>query len=133
MKGQTWERILFVLVGLISLLVLVSVGNRLFSHYYPKEKRISGSKGFVVDSILNYVYDCYTQNNGKRGSVVCFELSFSSNEEIVPDDFLARLDTSKVPSSQVVVDNLGSSGEIIIRYENEKIYVEKVESERISS
>ena len=126
---ETWI-ILSIIVGIAAMLILISVALNLFGTSYVQEK-IEGDKQYVLDYIANRIYDCYEKNEGRSGSVICNQLTIDSTEEILSSDIEDYLDSSRI--SSIEVEDLGRSAEIIIRYENQVIYVEKVENERISS
>ena len=112
------------------MLILVSVALNLFGVKYSLEK-IEGSKQYVLSYITNLIYECFEKNRGRRDSVICNRLVINSTEDISSSDIRSYIDTSRV--SRIEVEDLGRSAEIIIRYENQVIYVEKVENERVSS
>jgi hypothetical protein len=78
-------------------------------------------------------YKCYDENVGSEKSVICYQGKINSNGEILSSSILEKIDTSKIDENRVKPDNLGNSGEIVIRYENQFIYIEKVENERIGT
>jgi len=126
---ETWI-ILSIIVGIAAMLILISVALNLFGTSYVQEE-IEGDKQYVLSSIANLIYDCFEKNEGRSGSVICNQFTMESTEEISSSDRQDLIDLSGI--SSIEVENLGQSAEIIIRYENQVIYVEKVENERISS
>ena len=126
---ETWE-ILSIIVGIAAMLILISVALNLFGTEYVQEK-IEGDKEYVLSSIADLIYDCFEENKGRRESVICNQLIIDSTDEILSSDIEGYIDSSRVPD--IRVEDLGRSAEIIIRYENQVIYVEKVENERIST
>ena len=124
--------ILLIIVGICGLVVLIIIATTYFKTDYHQEE-ISGNKQLVIHSISNLVYKCYEKNLGRSDSVICYQFKMNSTGEILSSDMLNGLDSSRIDISKVIVENLGSSGEIIIRYENEIIFIEKVENERISA
>lgn len=124
------SNLLYFIAGIATILVLIGVALNLWWNSYFQEK-IEGDKQYVLSSIANLIYKCFEVNNGRKESVICNQLMIKSTEEINSNDITSYIDPSRV--TKIEVDDLGSSSEIIIRYENEVIYVEKVENERISS
>lgn len=112
--------------------ILISFVSNLL-RFYPKEKiEIKGEKDLVLISISNYVHKCLEENRGKKGSFICFTIYFVSNEEISSTDIKNSLE-KRIDISKLNSEDLGISGEILIRYENGIIYIEKIKYERISS
>ncbi len=130
---EMWNKILMIIVAIVCLIVILGVGSKLFREGIRETEDIEGHKSFVVGRILDLVYDCFNANDGKRGSVICEELTINSTETISSSDILDSIDTSKIERSNLEVDDLGKSAEIIIRYENQIIYVQRVENERIGT
>ena len=128
---ESLKKALMFIAAIGSMLILISLATNLLNPFQPRKERISGSKEYVVATVLKYAYDCFKANEGRKESVICYEISFRSNEEISSKDILDNV--YKIPKERIVADDLGYEGEIIIRYEFGKIYVEKVEDERISS
>jgi hypothetical protein len=129
---ETWEWILFIIVALAGMAILILVATTYFkTEYSPKE--ITGDKQLAIGSILDLAYRCYERNEGRRDSVVCYKFNIDLNEEISASDILGQIDSKKIDKELVESDDLGSSGEIVIIYENQFIYIEKVEYERVSS
>lgn len=127
---KMWEWLLFFIVGIAGMMILITIASNLLRGEYL-EKEIKGDRQFVVSSIVNLVYKCYEKNAGRRGSVICYQFSMNSRGEITSSDIEKQIDSSRV--DKVIAEDLGDSGEIVIRYENQIIYIEKVEHERIST
>jgi hypothetical protein len=128
------EKIIFFVVAVVCILVLIGMAwNFLKIPNSQKEIKIQGDKGEVISKITNLIYNCFEENEGKKTSIICFQVDFISDQEISSSDILNNINPSKIDKENVVADDLGSSGKIIIRYENQFIYVKKVESEGISS
>ena len=126
-------KVILIIAALASMLVIISIASNLLHPFWFKPKRLEGNSEIIVPELLRYVYQCYEKNYGRRESVVCYELEFSSKDEITSSYILEKLDESKVSKNSLVVEDLGRKGLILIRYENGKVYVKKVENERISS
>ena len=127
---ETWSIILSIIIAVTAILILIGVALDLFSTGYVQEK-IEGDKEYVLSSIANLIYECFERNEGRKESVICNQLIIDSTEEINSSDRQDLIDLSGIYS--IEVEDLGQSAEIIIRYENQVIYVEKVENERISA
>lgn len=130
---EAWQ-ILFIIVGIASMFILISLAYR-FSEFkqFPKELKVEGNKGYALEIIAKSIYECWDRFKGKSESVICAYLTIKSTEYISSSDVLNVLDPSKIDKSVLEVDDLGYYSNSIIRYENKKIYVEKVKYERISS
>jgi len=129
---EMWEWIVLLIASIVGMIVMISIATNYFrTEYIPKE--IVGDKELAIDDILRLVYKCYENNEGKKGSVVCYNVEIKVNEEIGSSDILEKIDNKKIDKSQVESDNLGKSGEIVIIYENQIINIKKVENERIST
>jgi hypothetical protein len=130
---EIWQ-VLLIIVGIIGMFILISLTYR-FSEFqqFPEKEKIEGEKGYVIDILSRFIYRCWERFKGKGESVICAYLTIKSNEDINSSDVLTNLNQLRIDKSAVEADDLGSSGEVIIRYENKKIYVEKVKYERISS
>lgn len=129
---KMWEWLLFIIAALAGMAILITVATKFFkTPYIPSE--ISGDKQLAIADILNLVYKCYENNEGRRGSVICYKINLDLDEAILSSDILGGIDSDRIAEYRVESDDLGDSGEIIIRYENEFIYIKKVEHERIST
>ena len=126
---EAWE-ILFICAGIIAMLVLISVALNFFSVKLKPEK-IEGNKEYVLSSLSRSIFKCLEENEGRKESIICDELILDSKENISSSDILNSLE--HVDPSRVRAEDLGSHAKIIIRYENQTTYVEKVEHERIST
>ena len=129
---EMWKNLLLIIVSICCLIILITVATRYFKADYKIEE-LHGSKQLAIGSILDLVYKCYEKNTGKEGSVICYSFEINLDETIISSDIVEKIDSNKISKYQVQADDLGYSGEIVIIYENEIIYVSKVENERISS
>lgn len=128
------EKIIFTVASIISILILIGMAwNFLKIPDSQKEVKIQGDKREIISQITKFVYRCFDDNVNIKTSIVCFQVDFKSDQSISSSDILDNIDQSKLDKKNVVADELGLSGKIIIRYENQSIYVKKVESEGISS
>lgn len=121
------ERFILYIAGLSGLLLLISLTFTILNTVtYPEKNYIKGDKRIVIIKIVQKIYECKKQGENKRYSFVCEKIKFESNEEIYANDILNRIDPSKIKKSEIVVEDLGKSGEMIIRFEKNKIYVNKI-------
>jgi len=128
------EKIIFFVVAIVCILVLIGIAwNFLKISDSQTEVKIQGDKATIINRITNLIYKCFGDNEGKRVSVICFQVDFKSDGEIYSSDILSKISNSKIDKNNVFVDDLGLSGKIIIRYENQSIYVKRVEIEGTSS
>lgn len=127
-----WQNLLLIIVSICCLIILITVAAKYFKADYNIEE-LHGDKQLAIDSILNLVYKCYEKNTGKKGSVICYRFEINLDETITSSDIVEKIDNNKISKYQVQSENLGYSGEIVIIYEDEIIYVSSVENERISS
>jgi len=126
------KKIVFILVGIASLLVLISIGVKLFK-IGRNEGIIEGEKYYVIRDLLDLAYECFEDNYPRRKSVICNQLKIDSNQEISSSDIIKSINPNKINSSQIETEDLGKTTEIIIRYENQIVYIKKMDHERISS
>jgi hypothetical protein len=129
---ETWEWILLLIVGLVIMIVLIGMATNYFRVDKPPEK-ITGDKYLAIDDILDLVYKCYSNNEGKKESIVCYTVKIEIDDYIFSSDMLEKVNGEKIDKSLVKSDDLGSSGEIVILYQDQSIYIKKVENERIST
>lgn len=131
---EMWEKVLWIMVAIAAILILINITLNLLKTIDSQKKiKIEGRKEYVVSSIVNLLYKCFEENRGRKESVICSRLIVSSTEDITSSDILNYIDPSRIDRSSVNVEDLGYSTEIIIRYENQIIYVKKVENERIGA
>ncbi len=131
---EMWNMVLLIFVGIAGALVLISVGVNFWrTNYFQEKIEIKGDKQDVVKSIVNLMYKCFEENTGKKKSIICEQLVVNSTEAILSSDILNYLDLERIDKSKLKADDLGKFAEIIIRYENQIIYVQVVENERIGS
>lgn len=127
-------KVLLIIAGIASMFILISlVYTFLQLKIYPEKIEIRGEKSYVINLLVRHIYDCFEMNVGKRESIICSYVTISSTKDIYSSDIINKLDPTKIEKSRVIASDLGSSGEVVIRYENQNVYVEKVEHERISS
>lgn len=117
-------RIIWIIGGLITLFILLSLATNLLKFNLEKELKVEGIKVYVVNKITSLAKECLNENLGKKERKVCFEVRYKSKEEIKKEDFKADF---------LEGIDLGTKGKILIIYENGKVYLEKIEYERISS
>ena len=117
-------KIIWIIGALIALFILLSLGTNLLKFNLGKELKVEGIKVYVVNKITSLAKECLNKNLGKKERKVCFEVSYKSKEEIKKEDFKADF---------LEGIDLGTKGKILIIYENGKVYLEKIEYERISS
>lgn len=127
------NNIIWIIVGVASLFIFIILSYSLL--FIPKSSKIElgGEKSLIVYSLVDYIYKCFEIGESKRKSIICNYIKFNSSDEISKNDILSKLNPFRIDKERVLVNNLGSNGEIIIRYERGYVYVEKVEHERISS
>lgn len=129
---EMWEMILLLIVGLVAMVFLIGIATNYFRLEQTPGK-ITGDKDLAIDDILNLVYKCYSKNEGKKENSVCYTVKIEVNDSISSSDVLEKVDGNKIDKSLVESDELGKSGEIAILYQDQSIYIKKVENERISS
>ena len=114
------------------MIIMISVATTYFrTEYVPKE--LSGDMDIAIDDLLRLIYNCYEENEGKKGSVICYKIEINLDDSINESLIVDKLDEKRIQASQIDSDDLGTSGEIVIIYENQFINIRKVENERISS
>ena len=124
------EKFILVVVALVCMIVLVDMAwNLVKVPDSNKNARFEGDKSFVIKGVTNLIYRCFEENQQEKGSVICFEADFKSSQNISSSDLLNSLSSLRIKKENVVVEDLGDSGKIIIRYENQFVYVKKVEIE----
>jgi hypothetical protein len=127
---EVLEKFIFIIAGIVCLIVLVSIGWNLFKVYiFQGKMSVYGDKMRVLDYIIPLIYKCFNENKDRRTSIICFKVDFKSNQEILSSDIINNLNPSKIDKKNVVAEDLGFSGKIIIRYENQYVYVKKAEIE----
>ena len=117
-------RIIWIIGSLIALFILLNLATNLLKFDLEKVIKVEGIKVYVVNKLTSLAKECLDENLGKKERKVCSEVIYKSNEEIKKEDFKADF---------LEGIDLGSKGKILIIYENGKVYLEKVEYERISS
>lgn len=122
---------MWIIAGIAGALMLILLALKLFPPSFQEESRIEGDKGYVLSSIARLIQECFEKYEGRKESFICSEFYMSSSEEISSSDLLDYIDPTRV--GRIRVEDLGRFGDIIIRYEDGIIYVERVEHERISS
>lgn len=129
---ETWNQFLLIFVAIAAMAVLIGLAVNYFRINLDQETMIEGDKQFVIGSILRKVYKCYDDNVGRKESVICNEFLINCTQPISSSDITGGIDSSKLENSSLVTVDIASKDEIIIRYENQIVYIEKVEHERIS-
>jgi hypothetical protein len=124
------EKFILVVVALVCMIVLINLAWNLVKVPDSNENiRFEGDKSFVIKGVTNLIYKCFEENQQKKGSIICFEADFKSSQNISSSDLLNSLSSSRIKKENVVAEDLGGSGKIIIRYEDQFVYVKKVEIE----
>jgi hypothetical protein len=128
------ERVLYVIIGVVAIVILVSISSQFFKLNFSQEKtKLSGEKTYVLNNLLNLIYECYEKNRGKTGSVICKEIIVNSAEDINSDEIINAVDTKRIEGTRVFAEDLKKSCEVTIRYENQNIYIETVKYERVGT
>jgi len=120
-------QIIFILVSFSVLILLLSFVSKIKT---KPENSLAGDKAYILNRLSSLAKNCFEKNFGTYKSVICYELNFKCTENVKKDDIINSL---KDLGFKVKADDLGKEGKIVIRYENETIYISKVEYERVSS
>jgi hypothetical protein len=124
------EKFIFVVVAIVYMIVLVSLAWNILKIPNSNEKiKFEGDNSSVIKGVANLIYRCFDDNQQEKSSVICFEADFKSSQNISSSDLLSSLSPSRIKKENVVAEDLGDSGKIIIRYEDQFVYVKKVEIE----
>jgi hypothetical protein len=127
---EIFEQIILTVVALVCIIVLISLALNLLK--IPKsngEIKFEGDKTLVLKGVTNLIYKCFEENQQEKSSVICFQADFKSSQNISSSDLLNSINPSRIKKENVIAEDLGDSGKIIIRYENQFVYVKKVEIE----
>ncbi len=121
------ERVLLYVAAFAGFLLLVTLTFTLLKNAeLENETLLKGSKNYVVARIAEKVYECHKKCENKRRSFICSRLRFESKESITGEDIAQAINPARIKKENVLAENLGKSGEIIIRCEKDKIFVEKI-------
>jgi len=124
------EKFILVVVAVVCMIVLVNLAwNLMKIPSQNQEAKFEGSKDLVIKGVTSLIYKCFEENQQEKGSVICFKIDFKSNQNISSSDLLDSLNPSRIKKENVVAEDFGDSGKIIIRYEDQFVYVKKVEIE----
>lgn len=131
---EVLEKIMFVVVAIVCVLIIILMAWNFLKIPDSQGKiTIEGNKTRVINQVTSLIYRCFDENMEKKVSIICSRVDFKSDQEIFSSDILNSINPSRIDKKDVIVEDLGLSGKIIIRYENQSIYVKKVEIEGTSS
>jgi len=128
------KELLLVTVAVASILVLIGIAGKLLN-LTPGQNEfyLKGDNHKIVVKIADLIYKCFTENEGKRGSILCFEVKVESNQAIASSEILGAINPLKFDRQRVVLPEMIQINSTIIRYQDELVYVEIIEGERIGS
>lgn len=128
------KSLILVLVAIVFILVLIGISWKILNFVPPvKEYVLQGDKQKIESMIADLVYNCYIENEGKRNSVVCSQARVESSESIASSEIIEKINLPGIDKSKVIVSDISPNSNIIIRYENDFIYVEVIKGERVGS
>lgn len=126
------KEVLWVIAGMIFLYITFSIAFNIF-RLRESNAEIRGEKSYIIDIIVEEAKRCLDKRGSLRTSFICKNIRFYSDSDILSGDVLNSAIKKGLDTSRISVEDIGRSGEIIIRYENGKIYIERVKHERVGS
>jgi len=128
---NTFTTIVLIIVAIFFALLMFSLTSNLW--FFKKEEKIEGSKDLIISQLLQLAYKCYQQNSNVKGSVICNKMQIFSNEDILADEILSKLNTEKINKDHFFAEDLHANSKVIIRCENGNIFIEEERYESVSS
>jgi len=129
---ELMNEFILVLAAVVFIFVLISIAGRLLNYNLFQNKLVlEGTKQQVLNRITELIYKCNDDNAGKIESVICSEAQVKSDQTIDAPDIRASLNPSRIDWNKIVVPYSIKDNSIVIRYENESVFVEVISGERI--
>ena len=123
---ESIKQLLFLIAAIAGMLIVISTASLLKIESPFQKETVEGDKNYVANSIADHIYKCMEKNARRRDAIICSRITVNSEEVIAPDDVLSALKNKGFDESKVKIEESDLRGEIIIRYENENIYVKKI-------
>ena len=123
---ESIKQLLFLIAAIAGMLIVISTASLLKIESPFQKETVEGDKNYVANSIADHIYKCMEKNARRRGAIICSRITVNSEEVIASDDVLSALKNKGFDESKVKIEESDLRGEIIIRYENENIYVKKI-------
>jgi len=125
---------ILIIVAIVAVIVLIAISSNLLKFdQHPTEFTFQGSKQQVLNGILGLIYKCYDNNQGKKTSNLCFQVHVNSTEAITSSDIKNGIDHRGLNSTQIIVPDILQENNTVIRYEDEIVYLEVIQGERVGS
>jgi hypothetical protein len=128
---EAFKIMILIVVAISFSILMYSLTSNLF--FFRKEEVIKGDKDLVIYSLLKIAYECYDSNLNVKASVICNKVQINSNEDILANEILSRLDKRRINENKFFAEDLRANSKVIIRYENGNIFIEEEKYESVSS
>lgn len=119
---ETLTKILILVASIVAIFIFISIAINFFNIFY-KQEVFEGDKDFVAEKIIEHIYKCYQDNYPRKVSKICYEFIIKSFDDIDSSYIINLIDEKKIDKNNLEIDNVPKNSNIIIRYENGKIYV----------
>ena len=107
MKGieKSIQNLIFIFATLVFVFILLSLAAHLLKRVEIPKKRLTleGSKPLVLTDLAQLIYSCWEDNEGRKESIICYQVQFNTTEEIEEEDLVSILDCERIPDN--VCDN----------------------------
>lgn len=107
MKGveKSIQNLIFIFATLVFVFILLSLAAHLLKRVEIPKKRLTleGSKPLVLTDLAQLIYSCWEDNEGRKESIICYQVQFNTTEEIKEEDLVSILDCERIPDN--VCDN----------------------------
>jgi len=128
------EKIIWIILSVSFMIFLIFFSIFLFPKTEKNIEKISGRKDYVSFFIASKLYECWKKNIGKQENTICYIFRFESREEIFKSDIEERLRGYDVDIGNFEIPpTIGKEGNLVIKFQDNKIILEILEHERIGS
>lgn len=131
------KEIILVMVGIVFVMFLIVISSRLLnSNPNSSGFVIKGDKQQIINTLVNLISKCYAENKDRIDSVICSQSKIEFNSTINSTEIMEKISHSEIYNKVSISDLVlspNTTSNIIIRYENEFIYVGVVQGERIGN
>jgi len=125
------SRIVWLIIGISIFLLVMYVAKNFFSIFSVKNSELKGPKEVVVKEIVNLGKDCFEKNYPRDYGKICDLIRIHTTINIPKEEIEKEARNRGI--FYLVASDLNASDEVLIRYENQKVYMRSVKYERISS
>ena len=125
MKGvEALQSIVFLTASIAAILVLIALMINFVEPDFGKDYTVKGEKDEVMQSLRNFIYRCWEENEGSLSNKICFKINLNSSVDITEKEILDKIDTKIISKDKVKIENITGPANLVIEYAKDIVSVE---------